>query len=136
MASMQNKVFAIFGGASGMGLVTARFLLARGARVAVCDISADNLKQLHTSLPTDQNSHCFVQTGSVTDESAVEAFLTKTKSNFGKLNGVANYAGVPGHKLGTEAIWQTSQEEYHFIMDVNIRGLFNVLTASLRPGFL
>lgn len=119
-----------------MGLVTARFLLARGARVAVCDISADNLKQLHTSLPTDQNSHCFVQTGSVTDESAVEAFLTKTKSNFGKLNGVANYAGVPGHKLGTEAIWQTSQEEYHFIMDVNIRGLFNVLTASLRPGFL
>lgn len=63
-----------------MGLVTARILLARGACVAVCDISADDLEQLHTSLPTDQSSHCFVQTESVTDESAVEAFLTKTKA--------------------------------------------------------
>ncbi|OJJ79203.1 uncharacterized protein ASPGLDRAFT_40072 [Aspergillus glaucus CBS 516.65] len=73
MTSMKNKVFVIFGGASGMGL----------------------LNHLHTSFPADQSSHCFVQTGSVTDESAVEAFLTKTKSHFGKLNGVANYAGVP-----------------------------------------
>lgn len=136
MASMQNKVFAIFGGASGMGLVTAQSLLTRGAQLAVSDISADNLNRFHAGLPADQASNCMVQTGSVTDESAVEAILTQTKSRFGKLNGVANYAGVPGHELGTEAIWQTSQEEYQHIMVVNVRGIFNVLSISLRAGFL
>lgn len=130
---MQSKVFAIFGGASGMGLVTAKFILARGARVAICDLSADKLNQPHTSLPADQSPNCFVETGSVTDESTVEAFLTKTKSHFGKLNGVANYAGVPGHELGTKAIWQTSQEERKIICCGLLRELLYVyVMISLR----
>lgn len=62
--------------------------------------------------------------------------FSRRPRHFGKLNGVAIDAGVLGHELGTEPIWQTSQEEYHLIMDVNVRGIFNVLTVSLYLGFL
>jgi NAD(P)-dependent dehydrogenase (short-subunit alcohol dehydrogenase family) len=44
--------------------------------------------------------------------------------------------GTGGHGLGTEAVWQTSEDEYDYIMDLNVRGLYNVLSTSLVPGFL
>lgn len=136
MASFQNRAIAILGGASGMGLATTQVLLARQARVAVFDVSADNLHQFYAQLPAEQIDHCMVIAGNVTDEIAVQRFLLETKSRFGGLNGVANFAGTPGHELSTEAIWQTTQEEYQFIMDINVKGLFNVLSVALRPDFL
>lgn len=35
-----------------------------------------------------------------------------------------------------EEVWRTMQREYQFIMDINVMGLFHVLSVSLRPGFL
>lgn len=136
MTSVQDQVFAIIGGASGMGLATAQLLLSRQARVAVCDISADKLHKFNAGLSADQNSNCMIRAADTRDESTIGSFLTAAKSQFGRLNGVANFSGTPGHELGTEAIWQTSHEEYQFIMDVNVKGLFNVLSTSLSPGFL
>lgn len=77
-----------------------------------------------------------VTTGNVTDEVAVESFLMEAKSHFGRLNGVANFAGTPGHELGIEEVWKATQSEYQLIMDINVKGLFHVLSVSLRPGFL
>lgn len=136
MASFQNKVFAILGGASGMGLATTQILLARQAQVAVFDVSADNLSGLQTILPAEQSGNCIVTRGDVIDDDAVEGFLVEAKSRFKRLDGVANFAGTPCHELGTEAIWQTSQMEYQFIMDINVKGLFNVLSTCLQPGLL
>ena len=104
--------------------------------MAVFDISAENLHRLQANLPPEQSANCIVTSGSVTDESAVEGFLVDTKSHFKRLDGVTNFAGTPGHELGTESVWQARQEEYQFIMDINVKGLFNVLSVSLRPGFL
>lgn len=119
-----------------MGLATAQILLARQARVAVFDSSADKLHRFHTEIPAEQRGNFMVTTGNVTEEAVVEKFLMEAKSRFGRLNGVANFAGTPGHELGTEAVWHTRLAEYQFIMDINVKGLFNVLSVSLRPGFL
>lgn len=84
MASLQNQVVAILGGASGMGLATSQILLARRARVAVFDISTDNLQRFYTGLPAEQSDNCMVTTGNVTDKAAVESFLIEAKSRFGR----------------------------------------------------
>lgn len=131
-----NSSFVIIGGASGMGLATVHTLLARGAQVAVCDISNKNLEALIASLPTRESSNCFTRPVDVTNRPALRDFLHEAKVHFGKLNGLANFAGTGGHGLGTEAVWQTSEDEYDYIMDLNVRGLYNVLSTSLVPGFL
>lgn len=135
-SSITNLAYVIIGGASGMGLATVHTLLSRGAQVAVCDISENNLGILLASLSTDNSSKCFARTVDVTDRSAIDSFLHAAKERFGSLNGIANFAGTGGHGLGTEAVWQTSEDEYNFIMNLNVRGLFNVLSSALVPGFL
>ncbi|KAK9313084.1 hypothetical protein V1522DRAFT_431123 [Lipomyces starkeyi] len=131
-----NKVCFVTGAASGMGLATAKSLLALGAKVALCDINGVSLEQVIGGLDSKQKNRTLAQVVDVTDRVAVRNFLERTKSHFGKLDGVANFAGTGGNGLGSEPIWATSADEYDFILDLNVKGLFNILTEALRPGFL
>ncbi|KAK9365068.1 hypothetical protein V1509DRAFT_634284 [Lipomyces kononenkoae] len=131
-----SKVILVTGAASGMGLATAKLLLEKGGRVAMCDINQSGLQQVISTLETEQRSRAFPQVVDVRDPTAVRDSLEKAKSYFGTLDGIANFAGTGGHGLGTEAIWETSVEEYDFILNLNVKGLFNILKESLRPGFL
>ncbi|KAK9325288.1 hypothetical protein V1517DRAFT_365334 [Lipomyces orientalis] len=131
-----NKVYLVTGAASGMGLATAETLLKLGARLALCDINESSLEKVVDELDSEQRSRTFAQVVDVTDQDAVRNFLEKTKLRFGKLDGVANFAGTGGHGLGSEPIWETCAEEYEFILNLNVKGLFNILTKALSPGFL
>jgi NAD(P)-dependent dehydrogenase (short-subunit alcohol dehydrogenase family) len=135
-SSITNMTYIIIGGASGMGLATVQTLLARGAQIAVCDVSEKNLETLLGSLTPQNSSKCFARIVDVTDRSAIDSFFHEAKERFGSLNGIANFAGTGGHGLGTEAVWQTTENEYTFIMKLNVKGLFNVLSSGLAPGFL
>ena len=52
------------------------------------------------------------------------------------MHALVNSAGVAGHKLCEDALWETSEREYDFVMDVNVRGLFHLLSAGLAPVYL
>jgi NAD(P)-dependent dehydrogenase (short-subunit alcohol dehydrogenase family) len=135
-SSITNMTYIMIGGASGMGLATVQTLLARGAQVAVCDVSEKNLATLLDGLSPQNSAKCFARIVDVTHRSAINGFFHAAKERFGTLNGIANFAGTGGHGLGTEAVWQTTEEEYNFIMNLNVKGLFNVLSSGLDPGFL
>lgn len=38
--------------------------------------------------------------------------------------------------MGTEAVWETSDDEFDFMMKVNVTGMFYVLSEALKPGFM
>jgi NAD(P)-dependent dehydrogenase (short-subunit alcohol dehydrogenase family) len=117
-----------------MGLATAMTLLARGALVGLCDINGPSLEKSVHALDAEQKRRVFAQPVDITDRSAVKAFLETAKKRFGKLDGIANVAGTGGRKLGNENIWETAPEEFEFIMNLNVRGIFNVLGEGLKPG--
>lgn len=41
-----------------------------------------------------------------------------------------------GHESGTESVWEAGDDEYDYIMDIDIRGLFNTLSVALSSRFL
>ncbi|PSN63159.1 short-chain dehydrogenase/ reductase [Corynespora cassiicola Philippines] len=118
-----------------MGLATARTLVQAGAFVAICDMNGPALERV--SLELDPRAECVIaETVDVTDRKAFRKFLETTKNTFGGIDGVANYAGTAGKELGTHSIWDISDDEFGLVMNVNVRGAFNVISEAVRPGVL
>jgi NAD(P)-dependent dehydrogenase (short-subunit alcohol dehydrogenase family) len=133
---MVRKVVVVTGSASGMGLATATSLASSGAHLALWDINSSKLKEIAKSFKAQYSGKILAQTVDVSDRSAVKAALIEAQHHLGPINAIANFAGTGGHQLGVEPIWETSNEGFEFITNLNIRGLFNILGEALTPGFL
>ncbi|TIA57193.1 hypothetical protein D6C77_06361 [Aureobasidium pullulans] len=136
MDHLNNQVFVITGGASGIGWETTALLLQQGACVGFCDVNEDGLQGVWNKLTDDQRSRAIWDIVDVTKRNDVRAFLRKTKEKFGKIDGVANVAGTAGKNLGHDQVWEWDDAEYDKLMDINCRGVFHVLAESMTPGVL
>jgi len=134
--SLTGKVFCITGAASGIGLSTAKTLLSRGASVGVSDVDEQTLRNAYESLAASETTRTFLLAVDVVDRLQVKRFFEATKRHFGRLDGVGNIAGVVGPSFGLRETWELATEEYDFVMNVNVRGVFNSLAESLVPGLL
>lgn len=119
-----------------MGLSTAQPLLERGASVAFCDINQPGLDAVISSISREQKAKALTTSVDITNATAVSSFFQTAKQHFGKIDGIANFAGTSGHKLGLENVWETRPKEFDFIMDLNVKGLYHVLSEGLKPGYL
>ncbi|KAL4894672.1 short chain dehydrogenase/oxidoreductase CpoX2 [Aspergillus ambiguus] len=136
MASMSSRIFAITGGASGMGAATARLLAHRGAgAVCVGDLSTQNFSDLKDSIkkinPTTE-----VQCTSldVTSSSAVDKWIRNIVSTFGDLHGAANIAGIP-QAAGirqSPTILEEDEGQWKRVLGVNLDGVFYSTKAEVR----
>src|SRR6266700_8153962 len=77
----------VTGGASGIGLATARLLAARGARVAVLD-------RVEGFKADGENTDLYPVLADVTDDGAVRAAVAGAGRALGRLDIVVNNAGV------------------------------------------
>lgn len=115
---VSGKVAFVTGGASGIGFGIAAALAARGAKIMLADIDAD---QLQTAASTFTASGAEVGTVicDVGDEQAVRAAAAATIERFGKVHIVVNNAGVgSGGRAGEVAI-----EDWRWIVDINLMGV-------------
>jgi NADP-dependent 3-hydroxy acid dehydrogenase YdfG len=84
MSGFEGKVIAISGGASGIGLCTARLLASRGAKVSIADVQEDLLKAAVQRIEEAGGDVIAVQTN-VTDRRQVEKWIEETVSRYGDL---------------------------------------------------
>ncbi|KAJ5958025.1 short chain dehydrogenase/reductase family oxidoreductase [Penicillium vulpinum] len=139
MASLQGKVIAITGAASGIGLATAKLLAQHGAPLSLADLNetrlADAATEIRQLYPSDVSLHPVLTT--VVDVRSLEAcqsWVARTTTHFNQpLAGAANLAGVFGKSIGQEvgAVRNMTESEFEFVLDVNCRGTFNCLRAEL-----
>lgn len=87
---IENKIFLVSGGASGLGAATAEMLIAAGAKVMLVDLNADAVAAKAKQLGDNARS-CVAD---ISQEAAAEAAVQATVAAFGGLHGLVNCAGV------------------------------------------
>ncbi|ORY18150.1 3-alpha--hydroxysteroid dehydrogenase [Clohesyomyces aquaticus] len=131
--SLKDKVVVITGAASGMGLEVAKLFASKGAVLSLADIQEKPLKELEAEL-TKSGAQVLTTVVDVANRQQVEAWISATVSKFGKLDGAANLAGVIGKQNNIANIEDVSDEDWDFIMGINVKGVLNCLRAEI-PHF-
>lgn len=116
---MENRNGVVTGAASGLGREIAKLFAAEGARVVIADLNEEGAEAVAAEI-TGAGGTAVAQVCDVTDEQQVIAALSRSESEFGSLDYLANNAGVQLEK----PLDETSNEEYDWIFDVNVRGVF------------
>jgi NAD(P)-dependent dehydrogenase (short-subunit alcohol dehydrogenase family) len=121
---IENKVFIVSGGASGLGAATAQMLAEAGARIMLVDINADAVQAKANCLDAAY------AVADITQEADVKALIDKTLTTYGELHGVVNCAGVvTGEKiLGKNGVHALNS--FARVINVNLIGTFNLLRLA------
>ncbi|KAJ5518667.1 Short-chain dehydrogenase/reductase SDR [Penicillium expansum] len=134
MASVTGGVFAITGGASGIGAAVCRLLAQRGAAtIWVGDISNNRFEELKQFIHQENTAtqlHC--QTLNITSSAEVENWMREIIATCGDLHGAANVAGIAqGAGLRqVPTILEETDAEWRNIMSVNLDGIFYCTRAE------
>lgn len=128
---VQNKVFVVTGGGSGIGRALVLDLLNRGASVATLDINQAGLDET-TQLAGEKKDRLSTYITDITDLAAVEALPGKVIDKHGAVDGLINNAGI------IQPFVRVNDLEYaaiHRVMNVNFFGTVNV-TKTFLPYLL
>ncbi len=112
---LTDKVAVITGAAQGIGKAIATLFAEKGARVALLDA---NEKVHQTAHDIGAAAKAFVV--DITDDHATAAAVDAVIGHFGRIDILANVAGVGGMTPATEI----SRSEWDKIVSVNLTGLF------------
>jgi len=122
MFSLKAKVAVVTGGASGIGLATAKRFAGAGARVVIADRN-------DASAIAQEINGLFVRTD-VTQEEQVKALMDKAAETYGRIDIVINNAGG-GEGSGTNFIPFLPAKDYETSFRVNSMGvIFGIKHAA------
>ncbi|KAI0436164.1 short chain dehydrogenase/oxidoreductase CpoX2 [Xylaria telfairii] len=136
MASVESRIIAVTGGASGIGAATCCLLAERGASViCIGDASSaglDNIKETIGRINPTIRVECTVL--DVTSPTQVEQWMASIISSHQNLHGAANIAGIAQGAGLRQAptILEETDEAWANIMKVNLDGVFYCTRAAVR----
>ena len=113
---LEGKSFVITGGASGIGLATARRAAAEGAKVVIAD-----LDEVNGAKVADELGGIFVKTN-VAVEDDVKALFAATKEAFGSVDIAFNNAGISPDE--DNSILSTGLDAWKKVQDVNLTSVY------------
>lgn len=123
---IDERVFIVTGGASGLGEATVRRLVDGGARAVVADMNEDAGKKLSHELSGAVHfARC-----DVTRESDAQHAVDAARETFGAVHGLVNCAGVgtPEKTLGKEG--PHDLERFNKVVQINLVGTFNMIRLA------
>ncbi len=116
----QDKVAIVTGGASGIGLETAKRLASEGCRVVIADLDADKAKQAADEITHAGAGGALGAACDVSKEEQVTTAVELAMSKFARLDIVVNNAGLMVFKPITEH----TEDDWLRILHVDLLGAF------------
>ena len=135
MGLLDGKVVLVTGGGRGIGRDVALISARQGAKVVVNDLGGGIHGEGADAGPAQAvvdeiraaGGEAVANTESVTDLAAVNRMVQQAMDTFGGLHIIQNPAGF----LRDRMIHNMTEEEWDGIIDVHLRGHFNVVRASI-----
>ena len=124
---IEGKAIVITGGASGLGLAAARYLVQeKGARVAIFDLNAEAGDKAVNDVGAE---HAMFVPTDVSNEESVQIAVAAVVSRFGAIHVCINCAALPTlcKVLGKEGK-ATPLAKFAQATAVNVNGVFNVMS--------
>lgn len=121
---LDDRVAVITGGASGIGLATARRFAAEGARVVIAD-----LDPVTGEVAADEVNGVFRRVD-VADEAQVNAVFDGVAAEFGRIDIAFNNAGIS--PADDDSIETTELPAWDRVQNVNLKSVYLCSRAALR----
>ena len=116
---LTDKVAIVTGSSRGLGLASARALVAEGCRVCICARGAETLAEaaIEVEAVAKRPNMIIAVQADVSTEAGIDMVITRTIESFGALDILVNNVGRAGGSdlLGTtDAEWQAAFDETLF----------------------
>jgi NAD(P)-dependent dehydrogenase (short-subunit alcohol dehydrogenase family) len=125
-ASLRGAVVLITGGSRGLGLLVARELAARGAKLALGARDGEELERARADL-TARGAEVLTVVADVASEADAQRFVAETVARFGRLDVAMNVASI----IQVAPQTSISVQDIHDAMNVNFWGTVHVTYAAL-----
>jgi len=122
----QNRVVLITGGSRGLGLVLARHLAERGARIAICARNGEELLRAKEDLKT-RGAEVFQTVCDVRNQSEVNRMIEEVRNHYGQIDVLINNAGV----IQVGPLEVQTQEDFETAMAIHFWGPYYTMNAVL-----
>ncbi|WP_100639398.1 SDR family oxidoreductase [Marinobacter salexigens] len=125
---LQDSVIAITGSGQGLGLAMAEYLAAKGAKLALIDLTQDKLEEAAAACKA-AGAEAKTYLCNVANEDEVETTFAAIAEDFGQLNGLVNNAGILRDGLlvkakDGEVTKRMELSQWQAVIDVNLTGVF------------
>jgi short-subunit dehydrogenase len=125
---LRGKVVVITGGSRGLGLALARELTGKGARVAICARTAEDLVWAKQDIDQRGGHHAVLALPcDVSDATSVARFVAEVRLKVGPIDVVINNAGI----IAVGPIEAMTRADFERVMAVNFWGAVNMTMAVL-----
>jgi 3-oxoacyl-[acyl-carrier protein] reductase len=132
---LKGMVALVTGSGRGIGKSIATLFAQEGATVLVNDVDADKVKQVLEELK-EKGYQAYGCPFDVTDRAAINDALNKVVDLSGHVDILVNNAGISPKKNGQKIpLKDMSYEEWTWVVDVNLNGVFNCCQAVI-PGMI